>query len=38
MMIFKGGAGEPDRPVLRGEMALLIDMALDPFNDREVNL
>ncbi|MDZ7633978.1 MAG: FAD-dependent oxidoreductase [Bacteroidales bacterium] len=38
MMVFRGGVSEPDRPVLRGEMALLIDRALDPFNNREVNL
>ncbi len=37
-IISRRGASEPDRPVLRGEMALLIDRALDPFNNREVNL
>ena len=37
-IIFRGGVSQPDRPVLRGEMALLIDRALDPFNNREVNL
>jgi len=37
-MIFREGANAVDRPALRGETALLIDRALDPFNNREVNL
>ncbi|MBE0673868.1 MAG: FAD-dependent oxidoreductase [Bacteroidales bacterium] len=37
-MIFRDGANAVDRPALRGETALLIDRALDPFNNREVNL
>jgi len=37
-VIFGGGLNASDRPVLRGETALLIDKALDPFNNREVNL
>ena len=37
-MIFRNGANALDRPALRGETALLIDKALDPFNNREVNL
>ena len=37
-MIFRNAAHEMDRPVLRGEAALLIDKSLDPFNNREVNL
>ena len=37
-IIFRSGLSETDRPMLRGEMALLIDRALDPFNNREVNL
>jgi len=38
MMILKDGISETARPILRGEMALLTDMALDPFSNREVNL
>jgi hypothetical protein len=37
-VISGGGLNASDRPVLRGETALLIDKALDPFNNREVNL
>jgi hypothetical protein len=37
-MISGDGANALDRPVLRGETALLIDKALDPFNNREVDL
>lgn len=32
------GGNKTDRPALRGETALLIDMALDPFNSHSVNL
>jgi hypothetical protein len=31
-VIFNGNPADMDRPALRGEAALLIDMALDPFN------
>ncbi len=37
-MITGNGTIETDRPVLRGEAALLIDRALDPFNKETVNL
>jgi len=37
-IIFRDGLNAPDRQALRGETALLIDRALDPFNNREVNL
>jgi len=37
-VIYGGGPDTSDRPVLRGETALLIDRALDPFNNHEVNL
>lgn len=37
-MIFRNEVYGMDRPVLRGEAAVLIDMSLDPFNNREVNL
>ncbi|MBE0678498.1 MAG: FAD-dependent oxidoreductase [Bacteroidales bacterium] len=36
--IFRSGTRGTDRPVLRGEAALLIDRALDPFNKHPVNL
>jgi hypothetical protein len=29
---------DPDRPVLRGEMAVLIDRILDPFGARNVDI
>ena len=37
-MIFKGQVQDNDRIILRGETALLIDMALDPFNTLDVNI
>jgi hypothetical protein len=37
-VIFGDGANSLDRPAIRGETALLIDKALDPFNNREVDL
>ena len=36
--IFRSGTRDTDRPVLRGEAALLIDMALDPFNSHSVTM
>lgn len=35
---FGFGAIEPGRPVLRGEMAVLLDRLLDPFNARQVDI
>lgn len=37
-MISAGTVQDQDRPILRGEAALLIDMALDPFNRFPVDL
>jgi len=37
-MILTGAVQDQDRPILRGEAALLIDMALDPFNRFPVDL
>jgi hypothetical protein len=37
-MIFSGAAPDPDRRILRGEAAMLIDMTLDPFNRFQVDL
>lgn len=37
-MIFNGRKQEMDRKILRGEMALLLDMVLDPFNTVKVNI
>jgi hypothetical protein len=37
-VIFKGRAPDMNRPVLRGETALLIDKALDPFNATDVDI
>lgn len=37
-MISSGNVQDPERPVLRGEAALLIDMILDPFNKFPVDL
>jgi len=33
-----GSADKPERPILRGEMAVLLDMAVDPFGRREVDI
>ena len=37
-MIFRDGEQDTDRPALRGETALLIDKALDPFNTHDVDI
>jgi hypothetical protein len=37
-VIFNGRAPDMNRPVLRGETALLIDKALDPFNAMDVSI